>query len=77
MSIDNIDILIKSYKKLITVSNDILKALRGIAKDDVTTKDASYLHYNILNSLRDINCVIGDIHDVVDDETKKNEDDLR
>ena len=75
MSIDNIDILIKSCKKLTTVNDDILKAIRSIAKD-ATTKDAPYLHY-ILNSLGDINCVISDIHDVVDNEMKEIEDDLR
>ena len=75
MLLNNIDVLIKSSKKLTNISDDIIKAVKSLAKE-ATTKDAVYLHY-ILDSVGSISCVVGDIHDVIDVEMKKVEDDLR
>ena len=75
MSLGNIDILIKSSKKLTNISDDIMKAVKSLAKN-ATTKDAVYLHY-ILDSVGDISCIVGNIHEVIDVEMKKIEDDLR
>ena len=75
MSLSNIDTLIKGSKKLTNISSDIVKAVMKLA-ENATTKDAIYLHY-ILDSVGDISCVVSDMHDVIDSEMRKIEDDLK
>ena len=74
MRIDNIDVLIKSCKKLTNISDDMIKGVRSLAKT-VTTREAVYLHY-LLNSIGSIGCVIEDIHEVVENEMNDIEDEL-